>query len=285
MIRHILLLALLLFPAYGKATTEANIDLVINEIYRTYGDRVKIDRKTLVKFGRATDIDTDQREIVGLNQNETYVSTNAIDSISSSNGSDTVTIAYEGMTISGSEFTFFADTVTVSGQTRVALPTAAARVTRAYVLGTTEPAGNIYIYENTALTSGVPTDITKAHNLITAGENQSLRAATSVAKNNYFIMINIYAYMNKATNGTANIKLRTRSLDGVFRTKFVGAISNSQELEHVYHPYMIVPPNTDISMTANGSTNNLDVSAGFQGFFADIMTDEEWNNYRSLGID
>jgi hypothetical protein len=66
----------------------------INEIYETYGDIVSVDakRKSLNKFGRNNVVGTSFEtlsEFQGATSNETFVTSNLIDSISSSNMSDT----------------------------------------------------------------------------------------------------------------------------------------------------------------------------------------------------
>ena len=52
-------------------------------------------------------------------------------------------------------------TVTLNGQTQVALSGLMYRVFNAFVTGSTSPVGDVYISESTALTAGVPTDETK----------------------------------------------------------------------------------------------------------------------------
>ena len=242
-----------------------------NEIKKTYGHNVVFNRKTLKKFGRSTNFDTTETEINALNQTETYVTDNLITHVSSSSGSDTGDVYYEGMTISGNVFTFTSDTVTLQGQTKTELPTPMARITRGENDSSTDLVGNVYFYEDDTVSSGVPDTAAKRHNLIIATDGTTLRAATSVASGNYFIITKLYAYLNKATNGVADIRLRTRLLGKTFKTKIVASCTTNLAFNHKFDTGLIIPPNTDISMTAKGSTTNLDVSAGFEGYFADIV--------------
>ena len=249
------------------------IELAVSEIESSYGDIVKVGRKSLHKFGRGESLGTSETEIFSLNQNETYVSTNAIDSISSSSGSDTNEIAYEGMTVSGGNFTFVSGTVTLSGQTKVSLPTAVARLIRAYVNDGANLVGDCYFYEDSAITSGVPDDLTKVHNHIPAGDNQSLKAGTTIASTNYFLVTSAWAFVNKKTTASADIRFKVRPQGGVFKTQAVGSLSNSNGgFQLNFAPYAIIPPNADIFITAQCSTTAVDVSAGFMGMFADVMS-------------
>jgi len=123
-------------------------------------------KKTLQKFGRNTNVGTSETTIMrfptGSSEvHETYVSTNAIDSIASLNSGDTsLPFYYEGHTISGGAFTFISDNVTLDGsnsQTRVALPTPVARISRAYQTsntGATKNAGQVCFFQNGAVSGG-----------------------------------------------------------------------------------------------------------------------------------
>jgi hypothetical protein len=93
----------------------------------------------------------------GINQPQyTYSTTNAIDSISSSNNGDTQDIEIQGLYDDGSgNWLEITQTVTATGQTRAAIPQALIRVFRMINVGSTDIAGNMYCYENTALAAGV----------------------------------------------------------------------------------------------------------------------------------
>jgi len=245
-------------------------DVAKLEILETYGHNTRQGRKSLHKYGRATSLGTAETEINALNKNETYVSDNLISHVSSSSADDTHAVLYEGMTISGGELSFISDSVTLQGQTKVALPTPVVRSTRAQS-PLSDLAGDVYFYEDDTVTGGVPDTTSKQHNLILIGDNTTLRAGTSTSSNNYLLINKIYAYINKQTNGTADIRLKIRSLGGAFVTVFVGGISKDSSLKHDFGPFLIVPPNSDIYLTAKCSTTNLEISAGFVGHFADII--------------
>ena len=69
---------------------DPKINNVIEEILSTYGDKVRLKNKSLLKFGEALNLGTTQATIWQRGGNETYVSTNIIDTLSSSSVSDTM---------------------------------------------------------------------------------------------------------------------------------------------------------------------------------------------------
>ena len=65
--------------------------------------------------------------------------------------------------------------------------------------------------------------------------------------------------------------MKKRVVGSVYRTVQVVGIGDSSPAEHKFNPPLIIEPNSDIDMRAIGSTTNLDVCAGFDGYFADIV--------------
>ena len=113
-----------------------------------------------------------------------WSTTNAIDSISSSNSGDTQDVKIQGL---DGDFNIIEQTVTLNGQNRVALSTPLIRVFRGKNNGLTAFAGSIYVYENTTISSGVPTDLTKVRLLIDDGNNQTLMALYTIPARNNFV--------------------------------------------------------------------------------------------------
>jgi hypothetical protein len=265
----------------GLVTTTSRpfeIAQAINQIRRVYGACVDIDSKskTLLKFGRNTGVGA-TRETVSMLAAETFVDTNIIDTMSSSSVADDQDVVIEGHTISGtgadSQFTFVIQTATLNGQSKVTLDTPLARVSRAYNASATNIAGDVHVYEDTALTTGVPTDLTKAHIKISGstGDQQTFKAATTISDNDFLITTQVYASVAVKTVAGADIILEIREPGGVFRPKYEFTVSfNGGAIMHTLKPCIIVPQNADVRVTALASTTNVQVDAGFNGYLGTV---------------
>ena len=146
----------------------------------------------------------------------TFSATAAIDSISSSSASDTEIIIVEGLDEDWAETI---QLVTLTGQTRKALTTPLRRVYRAYNSGGTPLVGNIYIYENTALSSGVPVDTAKVRAYIAILDAQTLMGIYTVPAGKTAYILDFSASISKVPSSTgATFTASIRSFGGVFRT-------------------------------------------------------------------
>ena len=245
------------------------------EIERQFGQKVSIDRKakSLIKFGKSAPLATGSLQTVWtVGGNETYVSGNTIDSISSSNALDTEQVYLECHTVDESgNFTFLSQVVTLNGRTRVALPVPVARVSLAYNNNGTELVGRVVVYENTALNNGIPTDVTKIHIDIPAGLQESFKAATTFSSSDYFVLTGGFGSVSSKTSGAADFYLEIREQNKVFRQ--VAAISGSAAgpWEIKLDPAVILPKNSDIRVRVETANNNLVVFTVFQGYLAKIL--------------
>lgn len=271
---------------YGN--TGFNQDIVVDdkiqracaEIFATYGDIVRVNRKSLRKYGRNTSVGTGEFDItsftVGAYTTETHLLTNAIDSLSSSDSADTSKPIYlEGMTIANNRLSFVSQIVytdPLDGQTRTPLTVPMCEGTRAR--GVT--AGDVWIYENTALTAGKPTDVTKIHNQLVVTDRTSLKAGTAIAGNNYFILLGYWSTLGKAAgSAAADIRFKQSTInDAILGNEFFTEEVWSISLSNAIPPsidYEIIQPNTRVAMTGSSSSGTLDIKAGFYGVFADIV--------------
>lgn len=248
------------------------------EIYRFFGDEVSIQNKSksLIKFGKSGELTTGSLQTVWtVGGNETYISTNSIDSISSSSALDTEVIYIEGHTVTGTgtdqQFTFVTQTVQLNGQTRVALPTPLARTSMAYNDNGTSLVGRVVVYENTALTGGVPTDATKIHLDIPAGLQESFKAATTFSDSDYFILTGGFGSVSLKQDGAADFYLEVRPPGKVFRQVAAISATNAGPWQINLDPAVIVPKNYDVRVRAETSANNLVVFTSFQGYIAKVI--------------
>lgn len=249
------------------------------EIYNTYGDTVSIDAKSksLVKFGKSAALTTGSLQTVWtVGGNETYLTTNTIDSISSSSTSDTNAITLEGHTVSGTgadqQFTFVIQTVTLNGRNRVALTTPLARVSRAYNTNGVNLTGRVVVYENTALTNGVPSDVSKIHIDIPVGLQQSFKAATTFSNQDYFILTGGFGSVSLKQSATVDFYLEVKQPGGVFRQQTaLSASSSSGPWSVELDPAVLIPKNCDVRVRAETGTNGAVVFTNFKGYLAKIV--------------
>ena len=251
-------------------------------IFQSYGDKVSFSQKgkDLLKFGRNPSVGTTKCTIWYTGQddsNETYAAdnTNPIDTLSSSSASDTEVVRVEGHTMTGGNLTFVVQTATLNGQNKVTLTTALCRCTRIAHNNesSTDLVGEIYAYEDTAISSGKPTDTTKIHVTVPAGENQSQKASTSVSSTDYWVVSSVTAnYLEKSGANVTEVVLEKRPIGGVFAPVIAPvSISTGESKEITFEPYIVLPKNSDIRLCATASANGQEISGEINGFLAKVV--------------
>jgi len=259
---------------------EARLVQAEREIYRTFGDMVSIDAKakSLIKFGKSAPLTADTMATVWTvnNSHETYVSTNTIDSISSSSIADGEEIYIEGHTVTGTgfdqKFTFVTQIINLNGQTRVVLPIPLARVSVVINNNGSLLQGRVVVYENTALTNGVPIDLTKIHIDIPLGFQESFKGATTFSDTDYYILTGGFGGVSGKQAAAVDFYLETRLAGRVF---VQGAAASANSVGSNWNinldPAIIIPRNADIRIIAESDSNNAVVFGSFQGYLAKVV--------------
>lgn len=251
------------------------IEYALQRIERDYGDICVVNRKDLNKFGGNPDVNTSEVSINSWGADEVFQEANVTLKMTSTSPLDAgKTINIEYMSIVDGNFVFgLMPNVSLDGSDPVAnkvdLPAAGARWTRMY--SDEQMVGDVYIYRDGGIVGGAPSDITTVHCHIPEGENQSQKAGTTIAGSNYFLIFSYWADLVGKANTQATIRLKIRDAGGTFRTVPRRGISSSGGLFHEYRSPIIIPPNSDIIMTAVSTSTNTDITAGFDGGFADII--------------
>lgn len=252
-------------------------------------------RKTLSKFGRNPDVAAAAWETVAEQQgseiNETFVSTNIIDSISSDDQSNDVglIVTIEGHTIDASgNLTFVTQTATLDGtdaRTEVTLTTPLARATRAYIgaSGTFDspqavPTGNIYIYDNTGGQSlGVPSTAAGTKLMIVAGATQSEKCATTISQDDVWVITEFSCAIGDTVGNAALVTVRMETLDvangGVWRPlgREFTLWADQPGISRPMNPPLIVPANHDFRVRAIADANTAEVYAEARGYLARVI--------------
>lgn len=242
------------------------------EIQKRYGHNIDCLKESNDKFGGglAFQADVGPIEVTSLLANEQFQTDNTIDTISSSNATDTTEIFLRGMTLNGGVFEVFEQTVSLDGQNKVPI-TALARVERGYNNDDALFLGEVHVYEDTAITAGVPDDISKAHLKIDAVEQQSLKSMITVPSNQYFLITNIWGSVARKQATVADLRLRIREQNKVFRTRIFRSITQDSPLDHEFPLTLIARPGSDIVMTIAPSVSNVEAYAGFDGIYMSIV--------------
>ena len=249
----------------------------IEVIYGTYGDVVSVQDKDkdLLKFGRTEEVQTAKTTIMANKTgiyNETYVSTNVIDTLSSSAVADTEPVTVEGHTVDGSgNFTFIVQSTTLTGRNKVVLTTPLARMTRIYNTGASDLVGTVYGYQETAITNGVPIDGTKVHIVIPINLNQSEKCSTTISNNDYWLITSIRGGVIEKTLNYGDFHLEVRLKGGVFRDVQDFTAGSGSDGGYKFEPYLIIPPNADVRLRAVSSANGKEMSGSIQGILATVV--------------
>lgn len=264
---------------FSSVVSDQYLQHAYQVIKDVYGDTVRIKPKNLLKYGFTSNADSGVKTTImtlpTTIANESYLTSNLITHISSADAGDTQVITIEGHTISGTDKTFVAQSVTLQGQTAVALTTPLARATRAFNAGSTNLTGPVYIAETDTVIAGVPQTATKVHLIIAAGRNQSEKAATAFSSVDYGLITGVYAAINRnsGANVTADIDLEIAEAGKVFRSQLeLGLRTSGLSAQFIpLNPYIIVPKNADVRLVGTSNTNDTALFGWFNTFIATIQ--------------
>jgi hypothetical protein len=190
----------------------------------------------------------------------TWTTTSPIDTISSSNAAEDCTVSIFGVDWTTRRFTEF--TVTLNGQNKVGIPDLW-RVNSVFVIapttGTNNIAGELYVYEDTAIVAGVPTDTTKIKSVVDTGE--------AVAESAIFSMDNYHqgslcVYLASQTK--ANNFVLVEAVARVGGVHIGGLRFNIKENPFDIKPdcqQFLLPPGADYYLTATAAGTGSDIYA------------------------
>ncbi len=245
-----------------------------NVIQDGFGDEVRIKPKNLLKFGHTTNADSGEETTImtlaGAERHETYVNANIIDRISSSDDTDTQTLSVEGHTIANSTLAFIVQSVTLAGQSSVALATSLTRTSRVLNKSPADIVGPVFIYEDGAVTNGVPDTDASVHLIVAAGHNTSEKASTSFSNVDYGVITSMSAALSQGQTLNADFELQIREFGMAFLPQFQMSLRTTSGIfAHVeFRPHIIVPKNADVRIVATASANNSNLFASWNSLIA-----------------
>ena len=227
------------------------------------------------KFGQAPDFDTSDNEVDiwdGANDaspnlmNYIFSTTADIDSLSSSDDSDTQDIEVQGL---DADYNLVTQTIALTGQTRVALTTNLIRVFRLKNMGATNNAGVIYCFKNVATTAGVPNTLANIRAMIAVGNNQTLMAIYTIPNGKTGYMPAFYAGIAGPRRDAAyGCKMYARTFGGVFQLKHDESIDDegTSRFQHNFIMPLKFEAKTDIKITGQAYTASITAAAMSAGF-------------------
>lgn len=235
------------------------------------------------KFGNAKDFDTADGEVTIWDgaengtpwelMNYVYSTTDDIDSISSTDLSDTQQISIQGL---DSNWDLVTQTVTLQGQIRVALTTPLIRVFRAFNDDSTDLIGHVIIYVNGATIGGVPSNSSDIRAVIDPMNQQTLMAVYTIPNGKTGYMRDWYMATsggNKSSNYA--VRLVSRDFSKVFRTKHVSAMDALSPIpyHHQYTEPEIFAARTDIEMRVESIASPAALGNSVSGGFDIVLKD------------
>jgi hypothetical protein len=200
-----------------------------------------------------------------------------IDRLSSSDAADTMDITVYGLDENWEEVV---QTITLTGQTPVALTTSLIRVYRMVNAGSVDIAGDVYCFKNGAVTDGVPDVAADIRAIIRNGNNQTLMTVYTVpaGKTGYF-WGGYVAISRGVTTANVDFTWRARPFGSVFAVKSrIACVSNGNSTwNYTYKSPVALPEKTDILIRAEEVSQTCGVSGGFTV----ILRDNTRNTRRS----
>jgi len=279
-----------IIPNTEDTTVDSILQGAVVDIYRKYGDTVRIDGESYTAFGKGS-ITTAASATTEFPLNDSFrifgepsiAAGNAFSSISSSSNGDTSpdNVEYEGVRLVNDKIVRFKDTATLAGQTKTALPTDAFRIYRAKFSPTsnTLSVGDIYLYKSSApVTAGVPVAdiymaITIPNSSLGNDAGTSFKCAVSTPSDEYFVITGINVINEDATATVRHTWMLSQTSMRTFaRTNLLyGTLNGYQTYDRQLTPPLIVPPEHDISIYVTAASANPAVTASFSGYWAKLV--------------
>ena len=255
-----------------------DLQYAMNTILEEYGDKVALDTAQYPqKWGSRADIASTEvtvNELRGV-AHETLLTTNGITHVVSTDVDDTQILEVRGKTISSGVLTHDEQTVTLNGQTPVALTTPIARVDRAWNDAGTgnELEGQVSFYEGGAQVAGVVTDTAELHALILVTDDQQTeKCAKSIPGGQYWIVEFWGGSILSKTSAAVDLKLQMRKKEKLFRRlSRIGLNTTGTTTDQEKGPF-IITPNSDVRVTAKSTSGSgVAVEAFMKGYSVSIV--------------
>lgn len=185
-----------------------------------------------------------------------------IDTISSSSAADTVNILITGLDIAGHVRVQIA---VLDGQNKVTLTYPLYRCYRALNANGTDLAGDIYIYPDTPIVTGIPTDKTVIRAYIDQTQQQTQMAQYTIPVNSVGYNDWLFFGFSKKTSTNSIVKIQARVLNGVWLDQGFLTLNTTgtSALEARLSVPSVISPLTDIRFMADASANDTALTINY----------------------
>lgn len=256
--------------------TEDRID--VTNIFLNYSHSTR-KQDYIHKFGINPEIDIGGSESIwSLGDQYIFTTTPQPYYISSSNAGDGLEIEGELILINDEgRYERFIYNITLQGQTKLLIPTPngwnVVASNRAFNNSVIPLSGDVYVYEDTTLTGGVPDNLSNVRSIITQGREQTEQAVYTVPEyledGRKVIFAEFYrwyasAIRNRTTTGIIDLRIAPKSK--VARVQGTRGLSNQYISGQNFgeNTPLIVQPASDIYLQASEiSVNNVSVEGDF----------------------
>lgn len=234
----------------------------------------------LIRLGARPDVDTTKVQVWEIDADAEVLLTpndgNLIDTVSSSSILDVGnTIRVFGSAFDDNDnLVRIAQDVTLNGRNKVTLPTPIARCCEMNQTSFETLAGDVYLYQDTAITNGVPSDLAKvAINILgSAGKTRSFKAGCVVAGDESLAITGGTFAGNTTRDRLVDFSLEWKPVSASVWQTAIGTVTvatdGSPTLTFQRAVVEFLPPNSDIRIMAQASGNNVPVYANMLGHYA-----------------
>jgi len=201
---------------------------------------------------------------------------NLIDTLSGSSALDTTHV----FDVFGSYFNAEGNLVRVvqrvnlDGQNKVTLPIPVARVCEAVEIDFDLLVGDVYVYQDTAVTGGVPNDLTKVAAYVngSGGRARSLKATCVTAGDEALVVLGGILSVNKKQSVFSTFTLQTRPVDSDTWVTAIGSVTlNSAGTSAIQVDPLVLgvlPPNHDVRVVCDSGASATPVEVTLMGQYA-----------------
>ena len=175
------------------------------------------DMGSVKKFGRNAAVGTTQVLIAPQSGDWNDIITPTILNFSSSHDSDGQTWLLSGL---DADFKMQSELIGIDGQTETSTTKIWSRVFRLENRGTEDNLGDVYVYEDDTVSSGVPQTPGNIQLKVPVGYNQTVHAAYTVPADYQFALLQRWDLFS-AKDAISTAFFKVREFGGVFQTKFI----------------------------------------------------------------